>query len=90
LQTLRRHLPQLRERYGVKSLWVFGSYVRGEQERNSDLDILVEFEKAPSLFQFIRLEDELRNLLGVEVDLVMKSALKPRIGERILSEVVPV
>lgn len=90
LRTLRRHLPELRERYRVKSLWVFGSYVRGDQRPDSDLDILVEFEEAPTLFQFIRLEDELRKLLGIEVDLVMKSALKPSIGARILSEVVPV
>jgi predicted nucleotidyltransferase len=50
----------------------------------------VEFDRAPTFFEFIALEDDLSRLLGVKVDLVMKSALKPRIGERILSEVVQV
>lgn len=87
---LRRHLPELRERYGVRTLGLFGSYLRGEQRRGSDLDILVEFERTPTFFRFIELEDHLAGLLGVNVDLVMKSALKPRIGERILAEVVAV
>jgi len=87
---LRAHLPELCQRYAVKSLGLFGSYVRGEEGPRSDLDILVEFERAPTFFQFIELEDELSQLLGIEVDLVMKSALKPRIGERILAEVMPI
>ncbi|MDZ7292191.1 MAG: nucleotidyltransferase family protein [candidate division KSB1 bacterium] len=87
---LRQHLPEICERYKVKSLGVFGSYVRNEQKKGSDLDVLVEFDRAPTFFEFIDLEDHLSNLLGVKVDLVMKSALKPAIGQRILSEVVPV
>ncbi len=91
LEVLHRHLPELRRRYGVKQLAVFGSYVRGEPKPHSDLDILVEFEDRPiSLFDFIRLEEELRSLLGVKVDLVEKTALKPSIGKRILREMVPV
>lgn len=58
--------------------------------RRSDLDVLVEFEQAPSLFEFVRLEREIAHVLGVKVDLVMKSALKPAIGEHILREIVPV
>ena len=90
LQTLRDHLPDMRERYAVTSLGVFGSYVRGEARARSDLDLLVEFEQAPSFFKFVRLERHLSELLGVKVDLVMKSALKPYIGTRILNEVVPI
>lgn len=52
--------------------------------------MLVEFERAPTLFQFVRLERHLATILGVKVDLVMKTALKPEIGERILAEVVTV
>ena len=89
-RTLREHLPALQTRYGVRSLGLFGSYVRGEQEVRSDLDILVEYESTPTFFEFIDLEDHLREFLGVKVDLVMKTALKPRIGERILSEMEPV
>ncbi|MBC7227259.1 MAG: nucleotidyltransferase family protein [Thermoflexales bacterium] len=87
---LGEHLPELRARYGVRSLAFFGSYVRGEQDARSDLDILVEYETPPDFFQFIELEDDLGHLLGVRVDLVMKSALRPHIGRRILAESVPV
>ena len=74
----------------VKSLGVFGSFVKGEQTENSDLDLLVEFNETPGLLRFIAMENYLSDLLGVKVDLVMKDALKSAIGKRILAEVVPV
>jgi len=66
------------------------SSVRGEQRKRSDLDVLVEFDRVPSLFEFIRLERYLSELLKIKVDLVMKSALKPAIGRHILEEAQPV
>ena len=90
LVRLRAHLPELRERYGVRTLGVFGSHVRDEQRRSSDLDVLVEFDRTPTLLEFVDLQYHLSDLLGVKVDLVMKRALKPAIGRRILEEVVPV
>lgn len=87
---LRGQLPTLAERYGVRRLSLFGSYVRGEEGPDSDLDILVEFAHPPTLFEFVRIEQELQALLGVKVDLVMREGLKPRIGEAILHEAVPV
>jgi len=78
----------LREKFNVKELGIFGSYVRREQKNKSDVDILVEFYKPPDLFAFIELEDFLSALLGIKVDLVMKSTLKPRIRERILKEAI--
>lgn len=90
IQTLKAALPDLRDRYGVTFLGVFGSYVRGEQTSNSDLDLLVEFDDRPlTLLQFIALEYELSDQLQIKVDLVEKNVLKPKIGERILQEVVP-
>jgi predicted nucleotidyltransferase len=80
--------PELESGFQVKEIGIFGSYVRGEQTRNSDLDILVEFAEAPGLFKFLELEELLKTILKVKVDLVMKSALKPRIGKQILSEVI--
>lgn len=68
-------------------LGLFGSYVRGEQRKRSDLDVLVEFVRVPGMFRFLELERELSSLLGVRVDLVEKEALKPAIGGRILQEV---
>ena len=90
IHTLKYHLPDLQQSHGVKSLGVFGSYARGESKRRSDLDLLVEFDRVPTMFEFVRLERHLSQVLGVKVDLVMKTALKPEIGKRILSEVVPV
>jgi predicted nucleotidyltransferase len=90
LQTLRAHLPELREHYGVRELRLFGSYLRGEQHKRSDLDVLVEFDRVPSLFEFVRLERYLSELLRIKVDLVMKSALKPTIGRYILEEAQPI
>lgn len=88
---LQSNLPELRQRYGVQSLGLFGSYVRGEQRPGSDLDLLVEFDNRPlTLLQFIALENHLSDLLGVKVDLVEKETLKPAIGRHILKEVVPI
>lgn len=72
----------------METLGVFGSYVRREQNPESDIDILVTFKKTPGLLKFIELENHLSDLLGVKVDLVMKNVLKPAIGKHILNEVV--
>ena len=88
LKVLHRHLPELRKRYRVRSLGIFGSYVSGVPRKGSDLDVLVEFVHEPSLFEFLELEASLSSVMGIKVDLVMRSALKPRIGRQILSELV--
>ena len=87
---LRQHLPDLRERHGVTSLGLFGSYVRGEQVEDSDLDVLVEFDRPIGLFGLMATERYISELLDVNVDLVMKQSLRRRIGRAILEEVVPV
>ena len=85
---LTRHKMELKQKYHVKEIGIFGSYVRGNQKRKSDVDILVEFEEVPGLFKFIELEDYLTEILGIKTDLVMKDALKPYIGKHILDEVI--
>lgn len=87
-QWLVQHKPLLQERYHVRELGIFGSYVRQEQTETSDVDMLVEFSETPSLLKFVNLENYLSDNLGVKVDLVHKAGLKPRIGDRILAEVV--
>ena len=89
---LRRRLPELRQAYGAQGLWLFGSYVRGEARKRSDLDVLVKFNDGStlSLFKFIELENRLSDWLGVKVDLVEKQSLKPTIGRYVLQEVIPV
>ncbi len=89
-QILRAHQDELAEQYGVKWLGIFGSYARGEARPESDLDVLVEFAEPPGMFRFLALERRLSELLGVKVELVTRSALKPYIGQHILEEIVPV
>jgi hypothetical protein len=84
---LRAHLPDLARRYHINALGVFGSYIRNEQRPDSDLDILVAFDEVPSLLTFVGIQNELSDLLGVPVDLVHRSGLKPFIGTTILAEV---
>lgn len=74
----------------MKTIGVLGSYVRGEENKKSDVDVLVEFEEPIGLFEFMDLEMYLSTLLGVKVDLVSKKALKTYIGKRVLEEVVMV
>jgi predicted nucleotidyltransferase len=79
---------ELTRDYGVAQIGVFGSCVRGEAGEGSDVDILVEFERSIGFFRFLELEERLGEWLGARVDLVTRASLKPRIGKRILSEVV--
>jgi predicted nucleotidyltransferase len=89
-ETIKRNKKTLAEEYSVKEIALFGSYVTGEQGEESDLDILVEFSRPVGLFRFIELEEFLSKTLGVKVDLVSKKALKPRIGQNILQEMVTI
>jgi predicted nucleotidyltransferase len=89
---IAKHRDELSKKYKVKEIGVFGSYVKGEQKKQSDLDILVEFEETAnlSLLDFIRVENYLSDVLGTKVDLVEKHTLKPRIGKHVLEEVVQI
>lgn len=91
VQTLRKHLPDFKIRYPIKSLGIFGSYARKDATDKSDLDVLIEFEdKSPSLLKIVHLENELTDLLGIKVDLVEKKVMKPRILENVMREIVPI
>jgi predicted nucleotidyltransferase len=84
-----RYKPILLEKYKwLSELGIFGSYVRGEQNEESDVDVLVDYTEAPDLIELIDLENYLSDNLGMKVDVVTKNGLKPRLKERILSEVV--
>jgi predicted nucleotidyltransferase len=85
---LVEYKQQLKDRCKVEEIGIFGSYVRKEQKKRSDLDVLVSFSETIDLFMFVELENYLSDILGVKVDLVMKDSLKPRLKERILNEAV--
>jgi predicted nucleotidyltransferase len=84
--TLRRHKAALWREYRIKELGIFGSYVRGEQRKQSDVDIVVDFHDVPDLLTFVRLGNELEEILKHKVDLVRKPVIRPELKERILSE----
>ena len=87
-ETLAEHKQELTERFKVKEIGIFGSYVRKEQKKKSDVDVLVTFYETIDLFSFVELENYLTDLLGIKVDLVMKDALKPRLKANILDEAI--
>lgn len=87
-EIITRNRNLLKQNYNVKVLGIFGSFSRGDTGRKSDIDILVDFSETPDFFEFIRLEEFLRKLLGRKVDLVTRNALKPSIKNAILKEMV--
>ncbi|MEK6581824.1 MAG: nucleotidyltransferase family protein [Nitrospirota bacterium] len=85
---LAGHSNELREKYKIKEIGIFGSYIRGEQKRRSDIDILVEFDEPVSLLDLVGAEIYLSELLNIKVDLVPKRDLRPELKDRILKETV--
>jgi len=91
MEILRNQSSHMRSVYHVVDIGVFGSCVTGNLKKHSDIDVLVSFEKGrKDLFNYMRLKQYLEGLLGRKVDLVMKEAVKPRLRERIFSEVMHV
>ena len=84
---LKKNKPVLEKVYKVREIGIFGSFARGEEHDDSDLDLLVEFSE-PVGWEFIDLKEYLEEIFDREVDLVTKNALKPQMRNRILREVV--
>lgn len=85
---VQSHKGELAEKYGVAEIGIFGSVVRGEAREDSDVDVLVAFNRPTGFIAFMDLLYYLEELFGAKVDLVTRNALKPRIGKRILNEVM--
>ena len=90
LNILHEKRGELSEKYGVKSLALFGSVARDEARPDSDVDLLVEFDRPVGLFAFIGLQQFLENLLGSKVDLGTLRSLKPRLKDSVLQEAIHV
>ncbi len=85
---LKSHKKQLKEKYGIKEIGIFGSYARGEAKDNSDIDILVEFEKGKKTFDnYMELKFFLEDLFNRKVDLVILESIKPDLKASILESV---
>ena len=88
IEILKAHLPEMKKKFHVKEIGVFGSYVHGDQTKKSDIDILVEYEKVTDLFEFMALENHLSELLKMKVDLVPKDGIKKIIKKSILENTI--
>ena len=85
---LAKHREELKSRFKVSEIGIFGSYVRETQSKRSDVDILVEFKESISLLDLVKLENYLTSLLEVKVDLVPKEDIRMELKERILKEAI--
>lgn len=83
-------MPYLREHFDVETIGVFGSYARGEQTEESDVDLLVTYSKTPGLFKFVELAQYLEGEIGVRIDLATPPMLKARIAPGVFEDLVPV
>ncbi len=81
---LRALMPILREKYCVDTIELFGSYVRSEYTKKSDLDILITFSRPYSLWEFIDVKEFLTRILQIKIDLVPRDSIKPLIKDQIL------
>ena len=89
LALLRKHEPELKKRFGVSKVGIFGSFIRGEERPDSDVDVLVTFRKGLKTFDnYMGCKFYLEDLIGRKVDLVMKGTIKKRLKPYILGEVV--
>lgn len=86
-RTLEQYKSELKMKFKVKKIGIFGSYIRRENTKTSDIDILVEFYE-PIGWEFVDLKEFLEKILGINVDLVTVKALKPQLKDAILKEVV--
>ena len=89
-EILIAHKEEFKEKYGIKEISIFGSYVRNEQKESSDLDVLVEFENPVSLLKIVSFENYLSDILGVKVDVVLKKNIRKELKDFILKEAIPV
>jgi predicted nucleotidyltransferase len=78
------------KRHGAKKISLFGSYSKGEQNINSDLDILVEFSQRKSLIKLIRIERELSEELNIKIDLLTEKSVSPYILHSIRNQIIPI
>lgn len=90
LNNLLKHYSDIKDKYNIESLYLFGSYARDEQSSNSDIDLLIDFKKTPDLLTFIELEEYLSHSLQKKVDLVPKRKLKPQIRAQILRDAIAI
>ena len=88
LKNKRDEILTIAKKYGAKNIRIFGSMARGEENLQSDLDIIVEMEKGSSLLDIIAIKQDIEELLGLNVDIVTEASISPYIREMVLKEAV--
>lgn len=86
-EILIENKEKIRGNYKVKKLGIFGSYVRGEQREDSDVDLLVTFDEPLSLLKLVNFENYLQNITGIKVDVIPETSVRPELRDIILNEV---
>ena len=87
-QILRQSKPFLKDNYRITEVGIFGYYAHGKETESSDVDVIVDYQKPPTLIMLVELKEYLSSLIDMKVDVVTKKGLKPRIKEKVLSEVI--
>ena len=85
---LTEYKPILRDKYHISDLGIFGSYVRGEQTQESDLDVLIDYDKPPDLFTLVEIEQNLSEMLDIKVDLITRKGIKPQLLFQVLEVIL--
>jgi len=88
LKDRRIEILRIAAGHGARNVRVFGSRSRGEADRDSDLDLLIQLEKGRSLIDLIAIKQDLKDLLGYDVDVVTEAAISPYIREQVLKEAI--
>lgn len=88
IKILGEHKEKLREKYGITEIKLFGSYIKGEQNESSDIDIIVSFEEQPTLIELLKIEREFEKLLDLKVDLLTEEGISPFIKPYIKETIV--
>lgn len=90
IEAIKKRKTVLEEKYKVKEIAIFGSYVRGEQTEKSDVDIFVDFYDLPDVFNLLKLERSLRGTLRCKVDVIRKGAIRKELRDQIMSEAIKI
>lgn len=88
IDILNYHKTEIFENYNLKELGIFGSMARGENNDDSDIDMIVEYNSTPDLLKYIELENHIEHLLKIKVELVIKKTIRPELKKEILREVI--
>ena len=89
IRTYRKRIVDLARRHGARSVSVFGSFARGEDDTGSDLDLLIDLDSDRSLLDIVSLKLDIEDLTGRQVDIVTRKGISPYLAKQILEEAVP-